>query len=192
MQFLPTWLPKITLQRVEEEFPTWGEIIVNVMWPCADKTRHGVGSGVALYIGTHLALQENFKLDKRCPNHRAERLAITKALEATGKIDITEDTPRTATIFTDRISIDSIRNTRNHGHLVKEISNKITSLERANWNTELSWVKAHVGIVGNELADQLEKAAASDTDAKIVFNGLPMSTLIRKKEKKTNVKWQKE
>jgi ribonuclease HI len=47
-------------------------------------------------------------------------------------------------------------------------------------------VKAHVGIVGNELADRLAKAAASDSDAKIVFNRLPMSTLIRKIEEKQN------
>jgi len=58
----------------------------------------------------------------------------------------------------------------------------MTSLERANWNIELSWVKAHVGIVGNEIADRLEKAAASDRDARIVFNILPMSTLITKIE----------
>jgi type VI protein secretion system component VasA len=37
VHFLPTRLPKIILQRVEEEFPTWKEIIVSVMWPCADK-----------------------------------------------------------------------------------------------------------------------------------------------------------
>jgi hypothetical protein len=37
MQFLPTRLPKIVLQRVEEEFPTWREIMVSVLWPCADK-----------------------------------------------------------------------------------------------------------------------------------------------------------
>ena len=67
----------------------------------------------------------------------------------------------------------------------------MTSLERANWNIELSWVKAHVGIVGNELADRLAKAAASDSDAKIVFNRLPLSTLISKIEK-TKLKWQKE
>jgi len=57
------------------------------------KTRHGVGSRLALYIGKDLALQEKFKLDNRCSNNQAEQLAITKALEAIGKIDITEDTP---------------------------------------------------------------------------------------------------
>jgi len=68
----------------------------------------------------------------------------------------------------------------------------MTSLERANWNIELSWVKAHVGIVGNELADRLAKAAACDSDAKIVFNRLPLSTLISKIEEETQLKWQNE
>jgi hypothetical protein len=53
-------------------------------------------------------------------------------------------------------------------------------------------IKAHVGIVGNELADRLAKAAASDSDANIVFNRLPMSTLISKIQKETKLKWQKE
>jgi len=97
-------------------------------------------------------------------------LAITKALEALEKIDIPQNTPRAATIFTDsRITIESIRNTRNHNHLVEEIR-KMTSLERADWNIEITWVKVHVGIVGNELADRLAKAAACDSAAKIVFN----------------------
>jgi hypothetical protein len=66
------------------------------------------------------------------------------------------------------------------------------SLERANWSIELTWVKAHVGIVGNELADRLAKAATSGSEAKIVFNRLPMSTLISKIEEETKPKWQKE
>jgi len=37
MKFLPTRVPKVVLQRVEEEFPTWREIVVSVTWLCADK-----------------------------------------------------------------------------------------------------------------------------------------------------------
>ena len=52
--------------------------------------------------------------------------------------------------------------------------------------------KAHVGIVGNELADRLARAAASDSDAKIVFNRLPLRTLISKIEEETQLKWKNE
>jgi hypothetical protein len=66
----------------------------------------------------------------------------------------------------------------------------MTSLERANWNTELSWIKAHVGIAGNDLTDWLAKAATSVSDDKIVFNRLPMSILNSKIQKETKLKCQ--
>ena len=58
----------------------------------------------------------------------------------------------------------------------------MTSLERADWNIEVSWVKVHVGIVGNELADRLVKVAACGSAAKIVFNRHPIKTPISKIE----------
>ena len=133
------------------------------------KTGHRVGAGIAIFIGIELAVQEKFKLDNRCSNNQAEQLAITKVLEATEKIDTSENTPpRTATILTDSsITIDSIKNVRNHSYLIQKIR-KMTSLERENWTIEFSWVKAHVGIFGNELADKLAKAAADDNEAQIV------------------------
>ena len=48
------------------------------------------------------------------------------------------------------------------------------------------------GIVGNEMADRLAKAAASDSKAKITFNRLPMSTFIKKIKDETQQKWQQE
>jgi len=48
-------------------------------------------------------------------------------------------------------------------------------------------VKAHVGIVGNELAELHAKAAASDIDAKIVFDRFKLSTLIKKREEKNRI-----
>jgi hypothetical protein len=89
------------------------------------------------------------------------------------------------------VSIESIKNTRNHNHLIEDIR-KMTSLERANWNIKISWIKAHVGVVGNELADRLAKAVASDDDTKIAFNRLPMCSLISKIVEETQLNWQKE
>jgi ribonuclease HI len=146
------------------------------------------------YILTHIHvyIQEKFNPDNRCTNNQAEQLAITKALEAIGKIDIAEGTPLTATIFIDsRVSTESINNNRNHNHLIEDIRKKMTSLERANWNIKISWIKAHVGVIGNELANRLAKAV-SDGNAQIAFNRLPMCSLISKIVEETQLNWQKE
>ena len=45
------------------------------------KNEHGVGSGVAIFVGKKLAVQLKFKLDNKCSNNQAEQLAIFKALE---------------------------------------------------------------------------------------------------------------
>ena len=51
------------------------------------------------------------------------------------------------------------------------------------WIIELRWLKAHAGNKGNEMADQLAKAAARDSDAETVFNRIPMDTMVRDKRK---------
>ena len=84
------------------------------------KSEHGVGSGVAIFAGIEHAAQLKFKLDKKCSNKQAERLAVVKALEAIVTLDITENGPRTAGIFTDsRMTIVCLKNTNNHNILIE-------------------------------------------------------------------------
>jgi ribonuclease HI len=60
---------------------------------------------VAIFVGKELAIQIKFKLDNKCSNNQAEQLAIFKAHEVIETTEINENSPRTATIFTDsRIS----------------------------------------------------------------------------------------
>jgi ribonuclease HI len=100
-----------------------------------------------------------------------EQLAIVKVLEAIEPLVIPEDSPHTATIYTDsRITLDSLKNAGNHAYLKEEIRKRISTLERPKWTIEFSRVKAHVGIHGNELADRLAKEAARNKDTKIAFN----------------------
>jgi ribonuclease HI len=59
-----------------------------------------------------------------------------------------------ATIDTDsRVFLVSLHNPNNHAFLVEEIRKKVASLERSGWKIIFSWVKAHTGTYGNELAD---------------------------------------
>ena len=49
----------------------------------------------------------------------------------------------------------------------------------------------HVGIMGNELAEQLAKAAVRDNENTITYNRIPKSTIYNELEEETIIKWQK-
>ena len=53
-------------------------------------------------------------------------------------------------------------------------------------------MKAQVGIYGNELADQIAKAAARNRDTTIAFNRIPKCTLFSDIEEEAKQKLQKE
>jgi ribonuclease HI len=157
------------------------------------KNEHGVESGVAIFVGKELTLQLKFKLDYRCSNNQAEQLAIAKALEVIEAIDITENSPCKIAVLTDsRITIGSLKNVNNHNCLIEEIRKIIPILERTNWTIVFSWVKAHVGIYGNELTDQLAKAAVQSRNTMLSFNRIPKSILYSEIEEEATQKWQKE
>jgi ribonuclease HI len=156
------------------------------------KREHGVGSGVVMFVGNELAAKLKFKLGKKCSNNQAEQLAIVKVLEATEILDITENGPRTAAIFTDsKITIDSLKNINNHNFFIEEIRKKVYILETPNWTIEFSWVKANVGSYRHEQAGKLAKAAARNRDAKIAYNRISKGTL-KSEVDETKQKWQEE
>ena len=104
-----------------------------------------------------------------------------------------EKSPSTVTIFTGRrITLDSLKKVNNHGYLIEEIRKRVSILERVNWTAEFSWVKAHIAINVNELADRLAKDAARNRDTTIAFNRVPKSILYSEREEEAKQIWQKE
>ena len=155
--------------------------------------RDGVASGAVIFTGQEIAAQIKLKLDNRCSNNQAEQLAIIKALETVESINTMDNSPHTATVFTDsRITLDSLHNANIHAYLIEEIRKRLSRLEGPKWKIEFSWVKAHVGIYGNEIMDRLAKEAARSKDAETAFNRIPISTLYYKLEEEAKQQWQKE
>jgi len=146
---------------------------------------------VAIFSENELVTRLKYKLDNRCSNNQVEQLAITKALEALETTDIEENSPRTAAIITDRrIFLDSIKNVNNHSYLIEKIRERLSKLERSNWTVAFAWVKVHAGIIGNELAEQLDKTAARVTDKTTSYSRIHFSTLFRELEEESKIKKQ--
>jgi ribonuclease HI len=83
---------------------------------------------------------------------------------------------RTAVIYTDsKITLDSIMSAKNHNDLVEEIRKKAVTLKKKNWEIEFKWVKAHAGIFGNEIADQLAKEATQNHY--VTYSRVPRSAI---------------
>jgi ribonuclease HI len=154
------------------------------------KNEQGFGSGVAIIAGQELAAQVKLKLDSRCSNNQTEQQAIVEALEAIEPLAIPEDSSRTAAMFTEsRITLDSLKKANNHAYIIEEIGNRVSTLESLIWTIQFSWVKAHVGIHGNEMADRLAKEAARNQDSKIEFNRIPKSTYYNEIAETSKQKW---
>ena len=92
-------------------------------------------------------------------------------------------------VFTDsKITIFSLKNAKNRKHLIEEIRRKANDLEKENWHIDFTWIKAHAGNSGNELADKLAKEAIKNSE--ICYNKIPISEIARQEAEKTIAKWQ--
>ena len=155
----------------------------------SSKSEHGVGAGVAIFIQSKLAHQLRFTLHNRCSNNQAEQLAILKALETTEKSHMNENIPRTVTIHTDsRITLQSLKNTKNHSYHIEEIRKEAMALENHNWRIIFIWIMAHTGNYGNELADKLAKEASRKDD--MSFNRIPKNEIAQHVRDQSIAKWQ--
>jgi ribonuclease HI len=117
----------------------------------------------------------------------------TPALETLRDFRHLKGLQRTAAVHTDsKITSDAIENTRNHQQLIEQIREEVRVLEKYNWSIHFTWVKAHNDNLGNEMADQLAKDAASNRDGETVYSKIPKSTVIKEIEEKGEINWQQE
>jgi len=75
---------------------------------------------------------------------------------------------------------------------VEEIRKNVATLEGRGWKIRFSWVKAHTGIHGNELADKVAKEAAQSTATHYEYTRIPKCYLCHRVEEEAKQKWQAE
>ena len=154
------------------------------------KNEKGVGAGIVIFESGHNTKSLKCWLKRRCTNNLPEQLAIFRAFKYTENIQ-TED--MTATIYTDnQITLDSLQNGNIHIRLIEEMRRKLTEMRKTNWKIKLRWVKAHVGIRRNELADTLAKHAATNKDITETYKKVPKRVALSELEGINIEKWQRE
>lgn len=110
-------------------------------------------------------------------------------MEAIKEIHIPDNVPRDITIHTDsKITLQSLKNQKNHRYLIDEIRKKAIDLRKHNWHITFTWIKAHVGHHGNELADKLAKEAAGKGVAS--YSKIPLCEIAHQLREKSLKQWQ--
>ena len=110
-----------------------------------------------------------YKLHERCSNNQAEQIAILKALEKIQSLQLAEDTEKIVVVNTDsKVTLDRLQKRNKHYIQIRNIRKEIKRLDDQKWTVLFNWVKAHVGIEGNEMADRLAKKAATDNIGELV------------------------
>jgi len=64
-------------------------------------------------------------------------------------------------------------------------------MTRTSWEITLCWVKAHAGMLGNELADTLAKKATMNESLTEDYNRIPKSVVTREIEEESVKKWER-
>ena len=58
-----------------------------------------------------------------------------------------------------------------HKNIVEEIRRKVLEMKESDWNITLCWVKAHAGVMGNELADTIAKRVVKNKNIPEIKKG---------------------
>ncbi|GBN23027.1 hypothetical protein AVEN_30138-1 [Araneus ventricosus] len=124
--------------------------VAKAIYTDGSKTDEGTGSAYCILENYGIIASWQGKLDRNNSVFQAEILTIRMAIKAASSLH------RPIKIWTDSLSsLVDILNPKSHHSMVREIQTLLLSHKHIH----LRWLKAHVGYLGNECADQLAKEA---------------------------------
>ena len=128
------------------------------------------------------------RLDHACSVFQAELLALDEAV-----LWVLKHKPGDVTIYSDsESSLKALQQRSNSHPLVRTIHQKISSVLKSSPSSlRFVWVKAHIGVLGNEAADEAAKQAAKIHKAK-EYTNFPLSHAKRAIRQELRQEWEDE
>lgn len=156
-----------------------------VIYTDGSKIDGKVGASFIATLASGINHEAKLPLGPACSVFQAELTAILHALRWTqGQM------PQVTKIFSDsKSALEAIKDRNNVNPIVCEIRSIVDAITRQQRTVHLYWVKAHIGISGNEAADALAKEAAHDEEQDKVWAAFPLSYAKRILKRDAIEKW---
>lgn len=142
-----------------------------------------VGAALSEWNDSKEIRAKKYKLEPFCTVFQAELYALYQAVQ------IAKTYPVTNILSDSRSSLELLKNQNSFNPLAFAIRVDLTSLHKQNKQVNLFWIRAHVGVTGNERADQLAKEAALNSKTKAHYDRCPISFVKNKIRHETMEKW---
>nr|XP_034824799.1 uncharacterized protein LOC117982544 [Maniola hyperantus] len=149
------------------------------------KTDDEVGAALTCWEDREETHKKKFRLEAYCTVFQAELYALFQATEYAFKT-----TGNQVNIFSDsRSSLELLKNMQVFHPLGFAIKNNLIKLEEIGKLVKLFWIRAHVGVPGNERADMLAKEAANESRTQADYDKCPVSYIKKVIRKETINRW---
>ncbi|GBM23903.1 hypothetical protein AVEN_208528-1 [Araneus ventricosus] len=145
-------------------------------------TNRGVDAAFCVLSDVNITHRWSTRLSLRNTVFQAEILALLKAVEHA----VSLPTQQLTILVDNQASINSAANPKSHN----SIARKIFKLLHSHPHIRVSWIKAHVGYIGNEEADRLAKEAAETENFPETPLELPKSFIKTFLRQKMMATWQ--